>query len=105
MLMFVIEAIPGPDAEVGDEAERQNIGGAYVNCWIDYKNYEGAEHLAVFYIRDRGWVPGEVLESYELDKNSKGDDAEYIAEAAGIGYSLVFNCYPPGTEESAEDAP
>ena len=102
MYLFVIQATPGPNAEVGDEAERQNIGGAYVNCWIDYRDYEGAEHLAIFHVKDRGWIPGEVVEAYEVEKQAEnGEYADFISEAREIGYSVLFNCYPPDSEEDS----
>ena len=104
MYLFMIEATPGPDVELGEEGEGQSIGGAYVNCWIDYKNYEGAEHLAVFYIKNQGWIPGEIVEAYEIEKKGdRGDDAARIAEAEETGYCVLFNCYPPDTEYDIEE--
>jgi hypothetical protein len=37
------------------EANRlSKVGGAYVNCWINFKDYDAAEKLAKLLIREQG---------------------------------------------------
>jgi hypothetical protein len=43
----------GPAA--GNWRTADSTRGAYVNCWIDFRLYEGALALAKFYIRKYGW--------------------------------------------------
>jgi hypothetical protein len=34
-----------------------DVGGAYVNCWINFKDFEAAEKLARLLIKAEGWIP------------------------------------------------
>lgn len=42
MFYFMFEATPRQDSPVGDE-----VGGAYINCWVDRPTIEAAERLAI----------------------------------------------------------
>ncbi len=51
MFYFMIEATPRPENE-----DAQDVNGAYVNCWSDFKMQAGAEAVARHYIEDAGWI-------------------------------------------------
>ena len=51
------------------EANRLNpVGGAYVNCWINFKDHEAAEKLAKLLIREQGWIPEIKTEESRIQK-------------------------------------
>jgi hypothetical protein len=80
--------------------EFSGIGGAYVNCWINFKDYEAAEKLAKILIRERGFIPEKKTDAWLMQKKhlKTKRQRQYYAEAMKHGYSLVFNLW-------AEDAP
>src|SRR5262245_55572139 len=70
--------------------------GAYVNCWVNFRLYDGALVLAKFYIRKYGWrvraVEGHrwINGPADLPRGS----VRYFREALKDGASFVFNRYP-----------
>ena len=91
--MFLINALAKPkkSSEHYDE-----VIGAYVSLYIDYKDIEGAIRLAKFYIKDEGWKVTEIEEEYftlASVSEVEDDQKELYEEAIEYGYSIVFNCY------------
>ncbi|PKH49265.1 hypothetical protein CXF68_00535 [Tenacibaculum sp. Bg11-29] len=91
--MFLINALAKPkkSSEHYDE-----VIGAYVSLYIDYKDIEGALKLAKHYIKDEGWKVTEIEEEYfTLDSvdDVDEDQRELYSEAVEYGYTIVFNCY------------
>src|SRR5262245_61596039 len=80
----------------GTTANRRRRDGAYVNCWIDFRLYEGALVLAKFYIRKEGWR----IRTVEQHRWVNGPaDVErgavrYFREAKRDGASFVYHRYP-----------
>ncbi len=98
--MFLINALAKPtkSSEQYDE-----VIGAYVSLYIDYKDIEGAYKLAKYYIKDEGWKVTELEEEYyTLDsvEDVDEDQVELYEEALEYGYSIIFNCFE---EEDDED--
>ena len=70
--------------------------GAYVNCWINFRMYEGALVLAKYYVRNAGWSVRSVTDYRWLNGPSdvpKGS-LRYFREAKADGASFVFHFYP-----------
>ena len=91
--MFLINALAKPtkSAEQYDE-----VIGAYVSLYIDYKDIEGAFKLAKFYIKEEEWKVTEIEEEYfTLDSvtDAEEDHAELYEEALEYGYAMIFNCF------------
>ncbi|WP_271407080.1 hypothetical protein [Tenacibaculum soleae] len=91
--MFLINALAKPkkSSEHYDE-----VLGAYVSLYIDYKDIEGALRLAKYYIKSEGWKVTEIEEEYfTLDSVADVDEdqKELYNEAIEYGYTIVFNCY------------
>ncbi len=91
--MFLINALAKPtkSSEQYDE-----VIGAYVSLYIDYKDIEGAYRLAKFYIKEEGWKITEIEKEYfTLDsvKDAEEDHLELYEEALEYGYSMIFNCF------------
>ena len=99
MFLFTIIAKPGPEIEEKDD----DIGGAYVNVWVNFPEEDAAEVVARYYIKDAGWVPGLTTETSWVVEGDykKGDDyKQYYLEALSDGSCLVFNQWPKDAEDS-----
>lgn len=91
--MFLINALAKPtkSSEQYDE-----VIGAYVSLYIDYKDIEGAYKLAKFYIKEEGWKVTEIEKEYfTLDSvtDAEEDQSELYEEALEYGYAIIFNCF------------
>ena len=82
---------------------RENVAGAYVNCWIRADDAIEAEARARRWIADEDWVVVSVEECRLVDVESEvsGPNGSYIREALESGASLVFHRWPPQGEQSA----
>ena len=96
MVFVQFEAIP-PQAL----STRENVAGAYVNCWIRVDDAVEAEARARQWIADEDWVVVSVEECRVVDVESEisGPTGPYIREAMESGGSLVFHRWPPEGEE------
>ena len=84
-------ATPKKSSEHYDE-----VIGAYVSLYIDYKDIEGAFKLAKSYIKEEGWKVTEIEEEYfTLDSvaDAEEDHSELYEEALEFGYAIIFNCF------------
>jgi hypothetical protein len=100
VFFFTFEATPAPDSEFSD-----SVGGAFVNCWVNFKRADGAELLARFYIEETGWLVGAMTESFVVNGDSYSDDPETMEnylEAEQNGISMVFYEWP---RDAPEDHP
>ena len=103
MWLITYEAFPNPKANSEQFAE---YGGAFVNCWINFIQEDGALKLAKFYIKDSGWIPKRKCE--EISWIGKKTDLENehdkfcFSEAKKYGCSLCFHTYPIEDEEETE---
>ena len=89
MWYFSLRVSPKPNTELAKEA-----GGAYACCWVNYREEEGAEHLAKFYLERAGWIYEETQESTWVVKEDYKDDPEgmqYYLEAEVDSGSFVVN--------------
>jgi hypothetical protein len=95
MVFIQFEAIPSQAI-----ATRENVAGAYVNCWIQSMDAAEAERRARRWIADEGWVIVSVDECRLIDVESEvsGPDAAYVREALQSGGSLTFHRWPPDGE-------
>ena len=92
MYLFTIIAKPKPD-----NLDHKESGGAFVNAYIDFKEEEGAEVLARYFIEDSGWYAEETdevsfLSKSDLEKDS--EEYEFFQEAQENGSCLVFHSWP-----------
>ena len=73
MWYFVLKLSPKPDTQLAKES-----GGAFANCWIDFREKDGAEHLAKFYLGQEGWEYEETQEAAWVEQWDYEDDAENL---------------------------
>lgn len=90
MFLIIIRAHPKKR-----EGKLKKIGGAYVSCWIDFKDPWGAEELAKLAIKSAGWSPRKIIEIQTITlKNTDKKNKVYFKEAQKFGMSLVFHSWP-----------
>ena len=82
-----------------------DVGGAYVNCYISFKDFDAAGKLAKLLIRDEGWIPEEIVDAWKIQKRlmRTRKDKQYYAEATKYGYSLVFHLWPKDAPDADEE--
>jgi len=102
MYYFVIHSLPGPDADLPTEA--RGAAGAYVRCWIDFKDLDGAAALARHYIAGAGWIPEEPdpEQTRCREREDYLDDElglQYFDEAVETGVCLSFHVYPADDDD------
>ena len=93
MYHFLFEAHPKPDTEAA-----KSCGGAFVNCWIDFRDQWGADQLARILIENEGWVIDKCVEVKSPDRedyesSDLRESLELFDEALANGWSCVFNCW------------
>jgi hypothetical protein len=99
MWYFVLKVSPKPDTENAKE-----FGGAYVNCWIDFREQIGAEHLAKFYLDQEGWQYDKTEEANWVEKEDYDDDSagmEHFLGALTNSACFVINSWGVNGEEDA----
>jgi hypothetical protein len=98
LFLLMLEAKPQPDSD-----EYREVGGAYVNCWVDADDLRTAERRAVALILEEGWKPYR-FESWQFvtretyvdqkpDDSGSADMREVVDEAFADGVALVFNTW------------
>jgi hypothetical protein len=102
MYLFTFRSRVNPKSKAAKEFG--DIGGAYVNCWVSFKDYSGAEQLAKLLIREQGWIPEiKTDESVVRKRSLKKREKQYYSEALKYGYSLVFHLWPKDAPDANED--
>lgn len=94
---FIFKVSPKPNTSLAEEA-----GGAFVNCWIDFREQEGAKHLAKFYLDQEGWQYEETQEATWVEKVDYDDDAigmQHFSEAEVNSACFVINEWPNNGED------
>ena len=103
MFLFAFRSRVNPKSK---EANRlKDIAGAYVNCWINFKDYEASEKLAKMLIKEQGWLAEKKTDESKIQKKLLRNQKQkrYYAEAIKYGYTLVFHIWPKGAPDADED--
>ncbi len=94
MKMFLLTYHAKPNKTFEDYNE---IGGAWVNCWIEHESPEEAEKIAKKEIEDYDWQIKKLDEIIEVDENyysENEDKKEYFEQALIDKIVLLFHTYP-----------
>ena len=98
MWYFILKVSPKPNTEVAKKA-----GGAYVNCWINYREKEGAEHLAKFYLGKQDGITKRHKRPNGVEKDDYDDDPaemqNFLEAEADSGSFVVQQWGLNGEEE------
>lgn len=102
MFLFSIRSKVNPKSEYAKD--NPDVGGAYANCYISFKDYDAAYKLAKLLIREQGLVPERDVEAWKLQKQKlTKKDKQYYDEALKYGYCLVFHVWPKDAEDADVD--
>ena len=103
MFLFTFRSRLKPKSEAAQRLS--DMGGAYVNCYIQFKDYEAAEKLAKLLIKEDGWIPEEMTDAWRVQKNKlkTKKHKQYYSEAIKYGYCLVFHLWPKDAEDADLD--
>jgi len=103
MFLFTIRSRVNPKSAYAKE--NPDVGGAYANCYISFKDYDAAHKLAKVLIREQGLIPEKDTEAWKLQKQKlkTKKDKQYYAEALKFGYCLVFHVWPKDAEDADVD--
>jgi hypothetical protein len=77
--------------------ESSELGGAYINCYIEATNIEEAEKIAKPMISGLNWQIIDVEEAYELNRediNESSEGLKYFEQALVDKEVYVLHTYP-----------
>jgi hypothetical protein len=78
-----------------DAADVDNVGGAYINCYVHANSLGQAEKISRKDIRKMKWEILEQEEAYELDADSVSDEGREYYEQALIDKTVyILHTYP-----------
>jgi len=101
MWYFVLKVSHKPDTELAKDA-----GGAFVNCWINFREKDGAENLAKFYLAQEGWNYEETQEANWVEEQDYDNDPEgiqHFSEAETDSACFVVHQWPANDREELEE--
>jgi hypothetical protein len=84
--------------------QRDEVGGAFVNCWINAETLAEAEQLAREIVEQSRWHIDNLTESYADDGTLYDHDApglQYYEQALVDDSVLVYHTYPAEEERDA----
>ena len=91
--MFVITFEVTPKST---HPQRDEIGGAFVNCWMNRSSIDDAIADATNLIVDAGWVvdePDQISEVTRADYGDDSDELKYYEQALTDNEVLVFHIF------------
>jgi len=103
MYLFTIRSRVNPRSKIA--AGFRDVGGAYVNCYISFKDFTAAEYLARWAIRREGWIPETRTDARIVTKKhfrTKKEKA-YYSDILKYGYSLVFSMWSADAPDNDAD--
>jgi len=108
LIRMIAEPLPG-------NGEAADVGGAYVNCWVNADDLRTAEQRAIARIREEQWQVTK-FDHWELvcrqcytddpryDEEEKQESLEAVDEAFEDGVALVFFCWPVNAPDADDSA-
>ena len=100
--MFCVQLAAKPTKRTADY---RKATGAYVNCWINFRERHGAVLLAKKYVADNKWELSRakpVLNNFSCLSDVPRQSRKFYSEALKYGYSLVFYCWRTNSEKAKQ---
>src|ERR1041385_2493842 len=93
MYLITIRSRLNPRSKLA--ANYRDVGGAYVLCYISFKDFTAAEHLARWAIRREGWIPEKRTDARIVTRKhfKTKKQKQYYSDILKYGYSLVFSMW------------
>ena len=82
-----------PGQGLGD---KNDVGGAYVNCWIKAGSSHEAQNVAYSYVTSEGWIVEAVEHEARLQSDPDKESEEHFEQAQIDGSCYVFHEWPVG---------
>jgi len=91
MVLLTIVAFPSEDV-----SRKENVGGAYVNCWINTDDTEFAEKEARRLIEENKWRAHKIenVSIYDAPEDLAEGQLEFYNEALKDGSCMVYHTWP-----------
>ncbi|RIJ42485.1 hypothetical protein [Pontibacter oryzae] len=97
--MFLLIYHGKPQSQTGD---LEDIGGAYIKCWIESENFKQADIVARNEIEEMNWNVLVLDEAYTITREDYLEDKnglEYYEQALIDKQVYVFHTYPVKEKE------
>jgi hypothetical protein len=103
MYLITIRSPLNPQSKTAKKSK--GMAGAYVNCWINFKNYASSEKLAKILIKEEGFIPEKKTDAYIMQRKHLKTKKlkQYYAEAIKYGYTLVLYLWPKNAPDANEN--
>ena len=103
--MYLITIRSRPNSKSQSTTQFRDIGGAYVNCYISFKDFAAAEQLARWLIRREGWIPEQRTDARILARKhfKTKKEKQYYSDVLKYGYSLVFSMWSADAPDNDPD--
>ncbi|PSR54089.1 hypothetical protein AHMF7605_11435 [Adhaeribacter arboris] len=92
--MFLLIYHGKPQSQTGD---LEDVGGAYIKCWIESENFDQADTTAQQEIEGMGWNVLELDEAFTITREDYSEDLnelEYYEQALIDKEVFLFHTYP-----------
>jgi len=87
-----------------DHPKSLEIGGAYINCWMDLDSMESAKVRAMDMINEDGWVVDSLDEAETvLRSDCDKKNCDYFDQAVIDKTVLVLHCWPKAASDGGEE--
>jgi hypothetical protein len=102
MVLIIFQARINRKSKAAKEFD--DIGGAFVNCWINFKDFNASVELAKILIKSRGFIPEKKTDAWMMRKKGlkTKKDRQFYAEALKNGYTLVFHLWTKDAPDAEE---
>lgn len=99
VFLLRFQASPLTDRSAGD------VGGAFINCWVQRDTMADADETARKLITDQGWIITEEVEAAEVRREQVDEESglEYFEQCLIDGEVAVFYSYPIEDEEETSE--
>jgi len=93
MYLITIRSRVNPRSKLA--AKYPDVCGAYVLCYISFKDFTAAEQLARWAIRREGWIPETRTDARIVTRKhfKTKKQKQYYSDILKYGYSLVFSMW------------
>lgn len=104
MFLFQLVCKIDPAGKLAADKQFAKVGGAYVEVWIHFKDFEGAKVLAQHYAQQAGWLIEKQWGIMKIQRSQLSKkDKPFYEEAVKYGYSTVARMWPKDAPDADRD--
>ena len=109
--LFLVRVIAKP---LPDNSGAAEIGGAYINCWVNVDDLRTAEQRAIDRVREEQWRPTKFehwelvcrrcyVEDSKYDEDERRESLARVDEAFEYGIAITFFCWPVDAPDADDE--